>query len=265
MEVTGNSANRGASLTEDRSVVATNAMIGEVKAWAGIKPPNDFIWCDGTLLPGTAASGYNSLALAIGFGYGAGAGTGSISYTSGNETITCDSADQVSVGDAVSLEFGEDFSEGADGVRDERIPFLVKKVISPTQFTISEYFGGPALVSSATRSGSGWSNRFGVPDLRDRQIVGRADMGTTDAARIDEETGYLGETGGSDKHSEVPEHTHDYEDYYSAGTTQRGNITNAAARNFLTHTTRTTEPAGTPGGVNHMDPYQVLNFIIRFR
>lgn len=258
--------NANATLEENRSLYSNSLFIGEVKAWAGFALPDDFLWCDGTSYSGSANGGYNQLALAIGFAYGFGGGPGTISYTASSSIVTCTTTHGLSVGDVVAVQTYVHLGLSTGdypGLSSNATPLVVESVPSTTTFTLTTILGGGALTSSSTRSGDGWYSAFRVPDLRDRQIVGRDEMGTAgDSSRIASgNSELLGNSSGAEKHTDVPAHTHEI-----------GGVLNSASgsnryspANHPGSIQYDTSETGEADGVNHMDPYQVLNYIIRYK
>ncbi|MAS92200.1 MAG: hypothetical protein CMO55_03295 [Verrucomicrobiales bacterium] len=279
MKTISNSANAGAVLTENRGVSVTNnvstgsgssgdvSLVGEVKAWAGVALPSDFLWCNGASYSGAAGQSYYDLAASLGYAYGGGGNnTGfTLSWSSASSTIIASGAHALSVGDTVACSEFSAFGLSATTFSG-LISAFVESVISSTEFTISETAGGTALASSSADSlVSGWHTRFLLPDLRDRQVIGRGDMGGAPAIRVTgEDTDLLGSEGGAQAHTDVPIHSHGYDDSLRSGTVSKASGGGSCPTSGTTTYNKTTDPTGI-SEVNHMDPFQVLNFIIRYR
>lgn len=258
-----NNANAGGVLEEYRS--DPGILVGEVKLWAGYQLPKNYLWCDGQACKTTAgAAEFTLLADTIGATYGK-SGTGeNCTLTLDSTTITA-TAHGFQVGDIV-FQNGDVSYFGiadTDGVYAGDLPLYVVST-NTDDFAVSDAPGGAPLSANASVA-LFFHDSFLLPDLRDRQAMGRADMGGTDAARITPETALLGSVGGDEKHYQVVSHTHSYDDNYDNGTVSRGTGSNVGRRAQLSTHWKNTQPTGTSGGVEHLDPYQILNFIIRYR
>lgn len=279
MQTISNSANAGAVLTENRGVSVTNnvttgsdssgetSLIGEVKAWAGVALPSDFLWCDGASYSGATGQSYYDLAVSLGYAYGGGGNTTaeSLSWSAASSTIVATGAHNLSVGDTVACTEFADFGLSS-ATYSGLITAYVTSVLSSTEFTIAATGGGAALISSAGESNfTGWHTRFLLPDLRDRQVIGRGDMGGAASNRITgEDTDLLGSEGGAQAHTDVPSHTHTYIDSTRSGTVSKASGGGTCPTSGTTNYNRTTDATGV-SAVDHLDPFQVLNFIIRYR
>lgn len=115
------------------------------------------------------------------------------------------------------------------------------------------------VIGTTYGAGNG-STTFNLPDLRGRVPVGR-DSGQT-------EFDVLGEAGGAKTHTlsvnEIPSHNH------VSGETARAILTNTSQRTASTgtqgafiSTTENIVPAGGDQPHNNLQPYRVLNFIIK--
>ena len=121
-----------------------------------------------------------------------------------------------------------------------------------------------------TYGGSG--PNFNLPDLRGRTVHGVDNMGGTDAGRLST-SNTLGTAGGAETHtlsvSELPNHTHNYDDYYKVNDT----ISLSGGFGYIgvnqtsghTYSTRTSanQNGGGGGAHNNMSPNMVLNYIIK--
>lgn len=113
---------------------------------------------------------------------------------------------------------------------------------------------------------------FRVPDLRGRTIHGLDNMGGADAGRLSS-LNTLGTPGGAETHtlqtSEIPNHTHNYDDYYknnapislSGGFGYVGMDYNSAYG--MTTRTSANQNGGGGGAHNNMSPNMVLNYLIK--
>jgi microcystin-dependent protein len=117
-----------------------------------------------------------------------------------------------------------------------------------------------AVIGTTYGNGDGFST-FGLPDLRGRVLVTR-DSGDTDFDA-------LGETGGSKTHtlteSEIPSHTHAISANQSATTTATGsqNRLTALSAGTTGNDDATSAATGGGGAHNNVQPYMVLNHIIK--
>jgi microcystin-dependent protein len=116
------------------------------------------------------------------------------------------------------------------------------------------------LVGSTYGAGDG-STTFNLPNLQTRVVAGLDASGSPEA-----EFDALGETGGAKTHTlveaEIPSHTHTYavrENMSAGGSTGEAMISN----NTGTADTRTSNATGGGGAHNNLQPYIVLNYIIR--
>jgi microcystin-dependent protein len=118
-----------------------------------------------------------------------------------------------------------------------------------------------ALIGTTYGNGDGFSS-FGLPDFRGRVVVAR-DSGDTDFNT-------LGETGGAKTHtlteSEIPSHTHAISANQSATTTATGsqNRLTALSAGTTGNDDATSAATGGNGAHNNVQPYFVLNYIIKF-
>jgi hypothetical protein len=83
-----------------------------------------------------------------------------------------------------------------------------------TELVIQDSTGTPTTRGASAADDFAANKRLPLPDLRDRTIVGLANMGGTDAARIGTfDTAVIGKSGGSDTitltEGQLPAHTHD--------------------------------------------------------
>ena len=125
-----------------------------------------------------------------------------------------------------------------------------------SRVTYSDLF---AVIGTTYGVGDG-STTFNVPNLKGRIPVGQ------DAAQS--EFNVIGETGGAKTHTlsatEMPSHTHSYQD----STTSNGFVTNGTGSSETVQSTRadfgrTTGSAGGNGAHNNLQPYIVMNHIIK--
>lgn len=117
-----------------------------------------------------------------------------------------------------------------------------------------------ALVGTTYGSGDG-STTFNLPNLQTRVVAGLDASGSPEA-----EFDTLGETGGAKTHtltvSELPAHDHTFavrENMTAGGSTGDPMISN----NTGTIDTRTSNTTGSGAAHNNLQPYIVLNYIIR--
>lgn len=123
------------------------------------------------------------------------------------------------------------------------------------------------LIGTTYGAGDGTST-FGLPDLRGRVVVALDNMGGTDAARLSV-SNTLGGSGGAQTHTltttEIPKHTHSFSvwqgiargiyDGYSPDDQLSANVSK----------TVTTSDGGLGSGAhNNMQPYILLNYIIKY-
>lgn len=127
------------------------------------------------------------------------------------------------------------------------------------------------------------SDTVTLPDLRDRVPVGERAMGSTDAGRIDNAATTLSDTGGEDQHTltnaEMPSHNHsgttdnstvNLRDSGDAGTgngvpidTTSGGTTRTMADSSHNHSF-STSTAGSDNAHNNLQPFLVVNWIIKY-
>jgi microcystin-dependent protein len=111
-------------------------------------------------------------------------------------------------------------------------------------------------VIAYTYGGSGAN--FNVPNMKQRVPVGRD--------TIDASFNTIGYTSGAKTHTlteaEMPSHTHDYK-FPSGQATQGGGGDIVAEDNFSLALTKTSVATGGGGAHNNMQPYMVLNYIIK--
>lgn len=107
------------------------------------------------------------------------------------------------------------------------------------------------------------STTFALPDLRGRVPVGLDNMNGTDAGRLSA-SNTLGGSGGAETHTlattEMPAHTHTVSNV-SGGTVTRQFAALGTDSNVFT--TVTTSSTGGGGAHNNMQPYMLLNYIIK--
>jgi len=113
------------------------------------------------------------------------------------------------------------------------------------------------VITTTYGAGDG-STTFNVPDMKGRVPVGR------DAVQTEFDT--LGETGGAKTHTlteaEMPSHTHDYK-FPTGQSAQGGGSDTVAEDNFSFALTKTSVATGGGGAHNNLQPYLVLNYIIK--
>ena len=104
---------------------------------------------------------------------------------------------------------------------------------------------------------------FTLPDMR-----GRVSVAAGDAPGLTNRN--LGEIGGEENHiltiAEMPSHTHDYVDTYRTGNQGTDNAfnTQTAADEGVVNQSKTTVATGGGAAHNVMQPYVVLNHIIKY-
>jgi microcystin-dependent protein len=118
-----------------------------------------------------------------------------------------------------------------------------------------------AVCSTAYGTGDG-SSTFNLPNLKGKVPVGK------DAAQTEFDT--LGETGGEKTHlltsaeSGLPAHTHGF-DVYTASDSQNSNLVGAGVTTDRGNaTTGANAAANAASAHNNLQPYQVLNYIIKY-
>lgn len=247
-------------------------LIGEVKMYAGLVLPDGFLWCNGaavsTLLPG----GYPDLALAI---------VGSFNNTTpttlntalvanGSDTLTINFGTAPTVGDVlifsnVDTYFGLTIPPGSPN------PFLALYVVATptgTTYKVSETPGGAPLVGISAGTIDCLSS-FQLPDLRGRVGAGRDNMGGTDANRlttVSNDGDILGVQGGAETHTlstaQIPSHAHDNTVFGlgdSAGSFGYSIIGGSKSGSMGANT----GSAGGGSAHNNLQPFQIVNYIIR--
>jgi microcystin-dependent protein len=123
----------------------------------------------------------------------------------------------------------------------------------------STYSGLFALVGTTYGAGDG-TTTFNLPNLQTRVVAGLDAGGSPDVA-----FDALGETGGAKTHTlveaEIPSHTHTIaaRENPASGSAGSLGLSNAGG----TITTRTSNATGGGGAHNNLQPYIVLNYIIR--
>lgn len=106
------------------------------------------------------------------------------------------------------------------------------------------------------------STTFNLPDLRGRFPLGKDNLGGTSANRVTAtQADNLGQGSGAETHTlsltEIPPHTHTYNELVGSGATRNwnGSLGSIASSN--------TGSAGSGGSHNNMPPYITLNYIIK--
>lgn len=117
------------------------------------------------------------------------------------------------------------------------------------------YAGLFSVIGTAYGTGDG-STTFNIPDLRQRIPVGFKSG--------DSDFGTLGQTGGEKTHtlsvSEMPAHSHDI----SCAQENLGGSSRVQSSPVGTSATLSTSSKGGGGAHNNIQPYQVLNYIIKY-
>ena len=112
-----------------------------------------------------------------------------------------------------------------------------------------------------TRYGSNSSSTFNIPDMRGRVPIGSSVNNTNGLSSRN-----IADTGGEETHTltinEMPSHTHTYADAGSGSYTTTPAATSDSADDVTVG--RTTNATGGSQAHNNMQPYIVINYIIRY-
>lgn len=105
---------------------------------------------------------------------------------------------------------------------------ILWQAFSNTELAIQDSAGAPTTRGASAADDFAANKRLPLPDLRDRTVIGLANMGGTDVARISVfDTTVIGKSGGADEVTltvdNLPAHTHDTDvPVVSAGTGHSG-------------------------------------------
>lgn len=125
----------------------------------------------------------------------------------------------------------------------------------------------PALFAVfGTRYGGNGTTTFGVPDKRDRQSIGKGDMGGAAAANrvTDTQSDVLGGVGGTENKTLVEANLppHDHGIPTTSGYTSSGSVITKAGGSASS--TVNTNNAGSGTAFSTMDPWIACNYIIKY-
>lgn len=238
--------------------------IGTILEYGGSALPSQFLWCAGQNVSRTTYSDlFNALCVL----------RGTVTISIASPAAVTLSAHGLSVGDRVRL-----FTTGAlpTGLT-ANTDYFVQAVVDANTFRLASTFGGAAINTSGTQSGThtmrqfphgagDGSTTFGIPDLRGRVAAGRDDMGGTAASRLTNQSGgspgHLGASGGAQTHTlsvaELAVHNHSQILRNTAVAEQNGGSPLGGAGT----TGATTGNAGSGSAHNNVQPTLVLNKII---
>jgi microcystin-dependent protein len=134
--------------------------------------------------------------------------------------------------------------------------------------TVSRTTYAPLFGVIGTSFGGGdGSTTFNLPDLRGRVPLGKDNMGGLSAGRVTDPSGSaLGGAGGEEKHTlslaEIPAHSH-YIDANDKTGGPNGWVVDMNG-DALIDRTATTATAGGSGPHNNLQPYLVVNYIVKY-
>lgn len=253
---------------------ASGTLVGEIKDFAGVYLPANYLFCDGATLDQDT---YPELAKVLGVVYGTTATVRAwtVSITNGSTTITSSSAHGLSVGDPfmsaamLSCDITNPSTIGANN-RSE-ICYEVVEVMSTTTFRVALPGSTTPVSFTASFSGQSVYTQFKIPDFRGRVTVGRDNMGGTAANRLESlstDGEKLAETAGSDTHlllaaeSGMPAHTHSVGG--GQNTVQRTN-TGANTAGIGAGSTGASGPLNASTAHNNLQPMGIVNKIICYQ
>lgn len=160
------------------------------------------------------------------------------------------------------------------------VPFAGAEVSTPTgwllcagqtvsQATFANLF---AVLGTTYNTGGEPGGEFRLPDLRGRVPVGLDNMGGSSAGIVvDPQADILGGTLGVEGHTllvtEIPAHSHQYDDQYvgvATGGSELGPASTGATADFVEETGRVTTSVGSSAPHPNIQPSMAMNYIVKF-
>jgi microcystin-dependent protein len=254
---------------------------GSIQQYAGLSAPTGWLFCDGSSISRTT---YADLFSAVTLS------KGTVTMTIATPCVVTLSSHGLVAGDAVYLTTTGALATGltADNTYYIQNPATNTFNLNTSQANAIANSATGRVATSGSQSGTHtlvrapWAgitaSNFTIPDLRGRIGVGIDNMGGSDASRLSVNNA-VGLGGGAETHTlstaEMPPHTHTAGLYDALGINNNlvtdgggGNAYQALIASGLSATTRvTTNSTGGSGGVtsahNNMQPYILLNYIIK--